>query len=118
MKIKNFIGITLAAVALAGCETEAHHKESKEAKQARWMAEAKVSRADAQATALAKAPNGVVRESELEKEHGKLVWSFDIATPGTTDITEVNVDATTGQVASVEKEKAEDEAKEAKGEKD
>ena len=67
---------------------------------------------------MAKAPNGTVRESELEKEHGKLVWSFDIATPGTTDITEVNVDAMTGQVASIEKEKAEDEAKEAKGEKD
>jgi len=118
MKIKNLIGITLMAAAVAGCETEAHHKESKEARQAKWMAEAKVSQADAQATALAKAPNGTVRESELEKEHGKLVWSFDIATPGTTDITEVNVDAMTGQVASVEKEKTEDEAKEAKSEKD
>ena len=118
MKIKNLIGIALVATALVGCETEAHHKESKEARQAKWMAEAKVSQADAQATALAKAPNGTVRESELEKEHGKLVWSFDIATPGTTDITEVNVDAMTGQIASIEKEKAEDEAKEAKGEKD
>ena len=115
MKIKYLIGITLTAVALAGCETEGHHKE---AKQAKWMAEAEVSQADAQATALAQVPNGTVKESELEKEHGKLIWSFDIATPGTTDIKEVNIDALTGKVLAVDTEKAEDEAKEAKGEKD
>jgi uncharacterized membrane protein YkoI len=113
MKTKHLVGIALVAAALAGCETE----RNKEAKQARWMAEAKVSQADAQATALAQAPNGTVKEAELEKEHGKLIWSFDIATPGTADITEVNVDAMTGKVASIEKEKAEDEAKEAKSEK-
>ena len=116
MKIKYLIGITLTAVALTGCATEEHEKESKEAKQAKYMAEAKVSQADAQATAMAQSPNGTVRESELEKEHGKLIWSFDIATTGTTDITEVNVDAVTGKVASIEKEKAE--AKEAKKDKD
>lgn len=43
-----------------------------------------------------------MKESELEKEHGKR--SFDIATPGTSDITEVQVDAVTGEVVSVEKE--------------
>jgi hypothetical protein len=32
------------------------------------------------------------------------VWSFDIATPGTAEITEVQVDAVTGRVVSVEKE--------------
>ena len=42
----------------------------------------------------------------MEKEHGKLIWSFDIATPDTKDITEVNVDAITGDVVSVEKEAA------------
>jgi len=114
MKIKYLIGITLTAVALTGCETEGHN----EAKQAKLAAEAKVSKEDAQATALAQAPNGTVKEAEIEKEHGKLIWSFDIATPGTTDITEVNVDAITGKVVAVDKEKAENEAKEAKGEKD
>lgn len=114
MKIKYLIGITLTAVALAGCETEGHS----EAKQAKLAAQAKVSKEDAQATALTQAPNGTVKESELEKEHGKLIWSFDIATPGTTDITEVNIDAITGKVVAVDKEKAEDEAKEAKGEKE
>ena len=115
MKTKSIICVALSAVLLAGCATEKH--ESKEAKQAKLMAMAKVSQSDAQATALAQVPNGTVKESELEKEHGKLIWSFDIATPGTPDITEVNVDAMDGKVVSTEKEKAEDEAKEAKGEK-
>jgi len=117
MNIKYIVGITLTALALAGCSTESRESR-KEAKEAKLMAEAKVSKADAQATAAAQVPNGTVKEAELEKEHGKLIWSFDISTPGTTDITEVNVDAMTGQVVSTEKEKAADEAKEAKKEKD
>jgi hypothetical protein len=106
MEIKNIIGMTLTAALLAGCASE---KESKEALQA----QAKVSQADAQATALAQVPNGTVKESELEKEHGKLIWSFDIATANTKDITEVNVDAISGQFVSKEMEKPENEAKEA-----
>jgi len=105
----------LAGALMTGCVCTKHH--NKEAKQAKLMAEAKVSRADAEKTALAKAPNGTVKEGELEKEKGKLVWSFDITTPDSKDITEVNVDAITGDVVSVEKEAAENEAKEA-GEKD
>ena len=42
------------------------------------MAEAKVSKDDAEKTALAKVPNGTIKEAEIEKEHGKLIWSFDI----------------------------------------
>jgi hypothetical protein len=108
----------LAIGALTGCawtKGEKHH--NKEAKQARLMAKAKVSRADAEKTALAKAPNGTIKEGELEKEKGKLIWSFDITTPDTKDITEVNVDAITGDVVSVEKEAAESEVKEAAGKK-
>ena len=108
----------LAIGALTGCactKGEKHH--NKEAKQARLMAKAKVSRADAEKTALAKAPNGTIKEGELEKEKGKLIWSFDITTPDTKDITEVNVDAITGDVVSVEKEAAESETKEAAGKK-
>ena len=119
MKIQNMIGMALVAALLTGCMCEKgeHHKESKEAKQARLMAKAKVSQADAQATALALVPNGTVKESELEKEHGKLIWSFDIATPDTKDITEVNVDAIDGKVVSKDVEKPEDEAKEGDKEK-
>ncbi len=108
----------LAAGLLTGCVSEKCEKQHQEAKQARLMAEARVSRADAEKIALAKAPNGTIKEGELEKEKGKLIWSFDITTPDTKDITEVNVDAMTGDVVSVEKESAESEAKEAGGEKD
>jgi len=106
MKTKHIVGTALITALLAGCASEENHKE---AKQAKFMAEAKVSQADAQATALAQVPNGTVKESELEKEHGKLIWSFDIATVGTKDITEVNVDAINGTVVSKEIEKEKDE---------
>jgi uncharacterized membrane protein YkoI len=108
MKLKTilptFIAVVLAA-ALAGCATE---KEE----QANLAAQAKVSRAEAERTALAKAPGGTVKEGELEKEKGKLIWSFDIATPGTPNITEVAVDAITGQIVAVETETPKQQAKE------
>ncbi|MGA2242506.1 MAG: PepSY domain-containing protein [Verrucomicrobiota bacterium] len=111
----------LAAGLLTGCVSEKCEKKehhNKEAKQAKLMAEAKVSKADAEKIALAKVPSGAIKEGELEKEKGKLIWSFDLTTPDTKDITEVNVDAITGDVVAVEKESAESEAKEAAGEKD
>lgn len=77
--------------------------------------EAKISKADAEKTALAKVPNGSIKSGEIEREHGKLVWSFDIATPGTKDITEVQVDAISGKIARTEVEKPKDQAKEASG---
>jgi uncharacterized membrane protein YkoI len=107
----------LAAGLLTGCVSEKCEKQHKEAKQAKLMAQAKVSKDDAGKTALAKVPNGTIKEGELEKEKGKLIWSFDITTPDTKDITEVAVDAITGDVVSVEKEAAESEAKEAAGKK-
>jgi uncharacterized membrane protein YkoI len=118
MNVKKIVGSLLAASLLAGCASEKCEQQEHQAKQAKLMAEAKVSEADAQQTALAKVPGGTIKESELEKEHGKLIWSFDVATPGTKDITEVNVDALTGDVVSLDKESAESEAKEAAGEKE
>lgn len=104
-----------AAGILAGCLTGCVSEEKKEAK---LQAEAKVSRADAEKAALEKVPGGTIKEGELEKEKGKLIWSFDISIPGSKDIKEVQVDAITGQVISVETETAAAEAKEKKKEKD
>jgi uncharacterized membrane protein YkoI len=67
--------------------------------------EAKISLADARATALKRVPDEI-KEEELEKENGKLVYSFDIKATGQKDITEVRVSATDGSIASVEKEAA------------
>ena len=75
--------------------------------------QAKISLETARATALAKVPNGEVRSEELEKEHGKLIYSFDIAVPGKSGIEEVNVSAITGKVVGVHHESAKDEKKEA-----
>ena len=101
----------LLTAGLVGCATE---KES----EAKLQAQAKVTKTDAERIALAKVPGGTVKEGELEKEKGKLIWSFDIATPGSQDITEVAVDAVTGAVLSIEKETPKQEAKEKKGEKE
>jgi uncharacterized membrane protein YkoI len=61
----------------------------------------KLTRAQAQKIALAKAP-GTVKSAELE-EHVKLVWSFDIKT-SKTDITEILVNANDGSIVAVEHE--------------
>jgi uncharacterized membrane protein YkoI len=106
MKTKTILWIVLAGL-LAGCASE----KSEQTKQTRLESKAKIARADAQQTALQQVPNGTVKEGEIEKEHGKLIWSFDLATPGAKDITEVNVDAITGAIVSVEKEAPEPEAK-------
>ncbi len=115
MKNKNIIcsivALGLLAGGLSACMTEKHNE-------AKLEAEAKISKADAEKTALAKVPGGTIKEGELEKEKGKLIWSFDISTPGTMDIMEVQVDAITGQVISVEKETAADQAKEKKKDKE
>jgi hypothetical protein len=88
-----------------------------QATQARLQAEAKVSEANARTTALAKVAGGSVLTSELEKEHGKLIWSFDIAQPGSKNVTEVQVDAKTGKLVSTKIETPDKERKEAMAEK-
>lgn len=105
MKIKMIVCSALAVSLLAGCATE-------QQKQAKMETRARVTRTDAEKTALAKVPGGTVKEGEIEKENGKLIWSFDLATPDTKDITEVNVDAITGDIVNIEHESAGNEAKE------
>lgn len=72
--------------------------------EAALQAQAKISETAARQTALTKAPDGQIQSSELEMEHGKLLWSFDIKRPGTRNITEVQVDAKTGKILAVELE--------------
>lgn len=74
--------------------------------------QAKLARPAAERIALAKVPSGVVQSAELERENGTLVWSFDIATPGSKDIHEVQVDANSGAVVASEIETPEAQARE------
>lgn len=76
-------------------------------------ARAKVSLETARATALAKVPRGKLKSEELEEEHGKLMYSFDIKVPGKSGVEEVEVDALTGAVLKVEHESAKAEKAEA-----
>jgi len=72
--------------------------------QAALQKEAKISEETARATALKEVPNGTVKSSELEREKGKLIYSFDITVPGKTGIEEVNVNAIDGSVVAREHE--------------
>ena len=117
MKSRLVICSALFVGLLAGCVSEKHEGGNKEAKQARLEAQAKVSKAEAERIALGTVPGGTVKEGELEKEKGKLIWSFDIATAGTRDITEVHVDAVTGKVVRTEHETVADQEKEKKADK-
>ena len=74
---------------------------------------ATIERAAAEKIALARVPGGAIKEAELETEHGKLVWSFDIAQKSSPNVIEVQVDAKTGEIVSVETETPGDQAKEA-----
>ncbi len=76
-------------------------------------ADAKVDPAKAREAALAKFPNGKIVKEELEKEHGKLVYSFDIKDGTHSGVEEVLVDAVDGNLVSVEHEDAAKEAAEA-----
>src|SRR5258708_10431890 len=108
MKIKTLMFSTVATallVGLAACVSES-------AKEANLEARAKITKADAEKTALAKVPNGTVKEAEIEEEKDKLIWSFDVATPAPTDTTEVAGDATNGEVGFLDNEKNGKQAKE------
>ena len=85
--------------------------------QAALRREAKIAERDARKTALAAVPGGKVRSHELERENGRLIYSYDIKVAGKAGVEEVNVDAMTGEIVAHEHEDAKAEAKEMKAEK-
>ncbi len=98
------IAVTLGMVAAAfASETQAQLRK-----------EAKISWHHARVIALKEVPHGTIRSGELEREHGIVIYSFDIhSSKGTT---EVNVDAKNGKVVAVQHESAAAEAAEKKAE--
>jgi N-methylhydantoinase A/oxoprolinase/acetone carboxylase beta subunit len=108
MMIAGFLAVGLCVA--AGAQTPAPKKSKIPAA---LKKDAKISVEEARATAVKKVP-GEIQEEELEKENGKLVYSFDIRATGQKDITEVQVSAIDGSIVSVEKENAASEAKEKK----
>jgi uncharacterized membrane protein YkoI len=114
--MKTITVLSIAAAICVAASTTSIFAAQKETP-AQLQAEAKVTQAAAQKTALAKVPNGKIKSSELEREHGKLVWSFDISTPGSKNVTEVQVDAKTGKIVSAKIETPKDQAKESAADK-
>jgi uncharacterized membrane protein YkoI len=90
-----------------------HKKAKKEESQETLQKEAKITEATARATALREIPNGTVKSNELEREHGKLIYSYDITVPGKTGIDEVNVNAIDGTIVAKQHETPKSEKKEA-----
>ena len=78
-------------------------------------AQTKIGMKKAREIAMQKA-SGKIESEELEKENGKTVYSFDIRNAKGT-ITEVQVEAYTGEIVSVEEENAQKEAIEKRQEK-
>lgn len=112
MRSKLILAIAFAGVLSAGLLAATRQDIPPElARQARITLE------QARATALAKVPHGEVSSVELEKEKGKLVYSFDIVVPGKSGVEEVAVDAVTGKVVGMHHETAQDERREKEEEK-
>ena len=101
-RIAGIVTVLVAGLSISGSAT---------ADNAALLKEAKISEAKAREIALEKAP-GTVKSSELEKEKGTLVWSFDIANAKGGGITEVLVSAIDGHVVEAKPETAQEEAAE------
>ena len=101
------IALAAGSSAFAASSRRAQGDSNEQAKLAR---QAKVTLEQARETALKRAP-GKVESEELEREHKRLVYSFDIRNSKGT-ITEVQVSAITGRVVSVEQENKKKEAAE------
>lgn len=93
--------------------TKTHKRMKKAESQATLQKEAKISEATARETALKEVPNGTVKSSELEREKGKLIYSYDISAPGKTGVEEVNVNAIDGTIVAKQHETPKTEKKEA-----
>ena len=105
--------VTLSAQTPAAKTMTATHKDTP----ASLRREAKISEKTARATALKEVPNGKIAASEIERENGNLIWSFDIKVAGKSGIEEITVNAITGAVVTHEHETPKTEKKEAASEK-
>lgn len=96
------VGISLVTASV----TFAQERDDDDKPNPKLAKKAKITMEAAREIALKKVA-GTVIEGELEKEHGKLVYSFDIRTPDG-KIMEVWVDAKTGAVIRAEEDREDD----------
>lgn len=108
--------VALAALAGFGAIAGAQQPRPKHETQAQLRHAAKISLDSAKSVARATVPDGKIRSMELEREDGKLIYSFDMKVAGKSGIEEVNVDAENGSLVAHEHETPAAEKKEAKAE--
>jgi hypothetical protein len=107
--------VALGAADASGPSRQCTIRPPKGANAAVLQALPTVSREDALKTAIDSLKTRAavsVAESELEVEHGCLVWSFDLEVDGAKGIEEVQVDAGDGRVVDHEHESAKHEKEE------
>ena len=100
MKRAKIFAAVIYAMLVMGTITFAHFPELQADE-----AQAKIGAEQARETALRAVP-GTVKESDLETEHGRLIYSFEIKRPGQRGITEVNVSAMDGSIVDIHREHA------------
>jgi uncharacterized membrane protein YkoI len=102
----------IAAIALCGSVAQAQGSYKKELPDSLTKV-AKITESMASAAAQSRVPKGKIQSVELEREDGKLIYSYDIKTTGKSGIDEVHVDATSGKVIGFAHESPADEKSEA-----
>jgi uncharacterized membrane protein YkoI len=107
--------LVVAAVVLAGASAGAQASYTRHIPDS-LVKEARITEAAAAATAKARLPKATIEGVELERENGKLIYSYDLKTAGKSGIDEVNVDAITGKVVAIAHETPATEKKEAAAE--
>lgn len=110
MHIRLIVSSALIVGAAAGASAQASYKKDIPDSLAK---QAKITETAAAVTAKARVPKGTIQGVELEREKGKLMYSYDIKTAGKSGIDEVNIDAMTGKIIGFAHESPADERKEA-----
>ena len=116
-RLASLVAFAIATSAVAAGAQQATQHPSHHAKvetQAQLEQEAKITMAQARALATRTVPGAQIQAGEIEREGGKLIYSFDMKTQGKTGIDEVNIDAMTGTVIGNQHETPKDERAEAK----
>jgi len=87
---------SLALAGTAGAQQMKHATSQVRVKgNAKLKSEAKVSEADAIATAQKEVPDGKIESAEIEREGGKLIYSFDIKVPKKSGVDDTSSSPTT-----------------------
>lgn len=109
------LGVALAAALLGPSVARAQATYKRELPDS-LASKAKISEDSAAKIALKRVAKGSIESVELEREKGKLIYSYDIKQAGKSGVEEVNVDAMTGKVVARMHESAKMEKKEAAAE--